>query len=139
MAYCTQKDLEDTFGSENIQGWSRQDQATIDRAIKDAQAEIDGFLISGGYTVPMDPPPANIVKYCIDLAAANLLTGVGVNIDDTGDKGILDRANNARDYLKQVAKGNFRIPGYSKEGEKTRPPVGSVQVIAGKKLDWSGY
>ena len=139
MAYCTQKNLEDTFGEENIQGWSRHDPVTIARAIKSAQAEIDGYLFSGGYTVPLDPVPENIANYCIDLAAAKLLTGVGVNIEDPGEKVILDSASNARGYLKKVAEGKYRIPGYSQEGDKAKPPAGSVQVKADKKFDWRGY
>ncbi|MBN2536384.1 MAG: DUF1320 domain-containing protein [Spirochaetales bacterium] len=139
MAYCTKTDLETAFGVENIQGWSRLVPGTVDRAIKDAQAEIDGFLFSGGYAVPLNPVPDNITKYCIDLAAVNLLTGVGVNKDDAGEEAILERARVARRYLGKVAEGKFRIPGYGKDGEVVTPPAGSVQVRTDTKLDWSGY
>jgi len=139
MAYCTQQDLITAFGEENIQGWSRGDNDTVEKAIDDAQAEIDGYLLSGGYNVPMNPAPKNIAKYCVDMAAANLLTGIGVNKEDSGEEGILDREKNARGYLKKVAEGKFRIPGYSKEGETSRPPAGRVQIRSDTKLDWRGY
>jgi phage gp36-like protein len=139
MAYCTQQDLITTFGEDNIRGWSRGDTDTVERAIKGSQAEIDGYLISGGYTVPLNPVPPHITEYCVALAAAKLLSGNGVNLDDSGEQAILDQAKVARSYLKEVAKGNFRIAGYSKEGEISRPPAGRVQITSGKKLDWKGY
>jgi phage gp36-like protein len=137
--YCTQEDLITTFGEENIQGWSRGDANAVEKAIKGSQAEIDGYLISGGYSVPLDPAPDNIAKYCVDLAAANLLSGTGINQDDSGEQGILDRAKVARRYLEKVAEGKFRIAGYSQEGEISRPPAGRVQIRSDKKLDWRGY
>lgn len=139
MAYCTQQDLITAFGEDNIQGWSRGNIDTVENAIKDAQAEIDGYLVSGGYTVPLDPAPNNIAKYCVDLAAANLLSGSGINLEDSGEQMILERAKVARQYMEKVAVGKFRIAGYSQEGETSRPPAGSVQVKADKKFDWRGY
>ncbi len=139
MAYCTITDLYDAFGEENINGWSRLDVDVVDRAIANASAEIDGYLLSGGYPVPLEGPPANVKKYCIDIAAANLIVGVGVLKDDPGGTAVVEQAKAARRYLEKVAEGKFRIPGYASEGETSRPPSGNVQVSARPRLDLDGY
>jgi phage gp36-like protein len=140
MGYCTLADLEGAYGAENISGWSRLDPDRVDRAIGDASAEIDGYLISGGYQVPLAGPPANLTKYCIDIAAANLVVSAGVLKDDPGGNAVLEQAKNARHYLTKVAEGKFRIPGYAGgEGEVSKPPSGNVLVSAPKRLDLGGY
>ena len=65
MAYCTRADLEAAYGEDRITGWSRvtagnEDAPMADRAIRNASAEIDGYLISGGYAVPLSGPPENL-------------------------------------------------------------------------------
>ena len=137
--YCTKENLFDSYGEENIQAWSRLNEDAITRAIEDAQAEIDGYLFSGGYTVPLNPPPKNIIRYCVVLAAANLLVGIGLLEEDTGGEGIIEKEKAARKYLEKVAAGKFKIPGYSKEGETSAPPPGKVRVDSMEKLDLGGY
>lgn len=139
MAYCTVEDLYNAFGQDNINGWSRLDPDTVDRAIANAGAEIDGYLLSGGYPVPLDPPPANIRKYAIDLAGLNLINGYGLMANDDGSKGIVEQAKSARRYLEKVAEGKYRIPGYAEEGETSLPPSGNVQVSARSRLDLEAY
>ncbi|MDR2784815.1 MAG: DUF1320 domain-containing protein [Treponema sp.] len=142
MAYCTLGDLQDAYGAERINAWARHDPAAVDRAINNAGAEIDGYLLSGGYTVPLPGTPENLKKYCIDIATANLIIGIGV-YDDTGDREILEQAKQARRFLEKVAEGKFKIPGYSAEGlangERSPPALGGVLVSSRKKLDLSGY
>lgn len=139
MAYCTITDLQAAYGEDKISAWSRMDPDAVARAIADAGAEIDGYLLSGGYPVPLAGPPANVKKYCIDIAAANLIVGVGVLNDDPGGNAVIEQAKAARRYLEKVAEGKFRIPGYAQEGETARPPSGNVQVSARPRLDWEGY
>jgi phage gp36-like protein len=142
MGYCTLQDLQDAYGAERINSWARHDPAAVDRAVGNASAEIDGYLLSGGYTVPLSGTPENLKKYCIDIATANLIIGIGV-YDDTGDKEILEQAKQARRFLEKVAEGKFKIPGYSAEGladgERSQPPPGGVLVTSRKKLDLNGY
>jgi phage gp36-like protein len=142
MAYCTVEDLQDAYGVEQINNWSRLDPDTADRAISNAGAEIDGYLLSGGYTVPLPGTPANLKKYCIDIAAANLLIGIGA-YKDTGDNAVFEQAKQARRFLEKVAEGKFKIPGYSAEGaaegETSKPPPGGVQVSSREKLDLRGF
>jgi phage gp36-like protein len=139
MAYCTIADLNAVYGADRISGWSRLDPDTVDRAIRNATAEIDGYLISGGYTVPLAGPPENLKKYCVDIAAAGLVISAGVLDNDPGGKAVLEEAKNARHYLEKVAEGKFKIPGYATEGEVSKPPSGNVQVSASRRLDLRGY
>ncbi|MDR1128211.1 MAG: DUF1320 domain-containing protein [Treponema sp.] len=142
MGYCTIGDLQDAYGAERINTWSRLDPDAADRAISNAGAEIDGYLLSGGYTVPLPGAPENVKKYCIDIAAANLIVSIGV-YNDTGDKEVLEQAKQARRYLEKVAEGKFKIPGYSAAGaaagETSKPPPGGIRVSSREKLDLCGY
>jgi phage gp36-like protein len=139
MAYCTLTDLEAAYGADRISGWSRLDPDTVDRAIRNASAEIDGYLISGGYSVPLSGPPENLKKYCIDIATASLVISAGVLKDDPGGSAILEEAKNARRYLERVAEGRFKIPGYANEDEVSKPPSGNVLVSTSRRLDLRGY
>jgi phage gp36-like protein len=49
MAYCTVADLQDAYGLDRINRWARLHADTVERAIKNAEAQIDGYLLSGGY------------------------------------------------------------------------------------------
>jgi phage gp36-like protein len=139
MGYCTLNDLEESYGVDRIAGWSRLDPVAVDRAISRATAEIDGYLVSGGYAVPLAGPPENIKKYCIDIAVANLVINAGILEADPGGKAVVEEAKNARRYLGKVAEGAYKIPGYVTEGEVAKPPSGGVQITAGNRLDWKGY
>lgn len=140
MAYCTKDDLVAAYGADLIEGWSRLNDETVDRAIRNAEAEINGYLLSGGYAVPVAGPPETIQKYCIDITAANLVVGRGLLQNDASGNAVIDQAKQARHYLGKVAEGKYRIPGFVEEpGETARPQPGGVQVSARKKLDWRGY
>jgi len=138
MGYCVKTDLEDAYGADRIAGWSRLDSTAVDRAIRNASAEIDGFLISGGYPVPISGPPENLRKYCVDIAVANLIRSAGVLENDPGGKAILDEAENARKFLTKVAEGKFKIPGYANEEEVSAPP-GGVLVSTMPRMGFKGF
>jgi phage gp36-like protein len=139
MGYCTLDDLNETYGEEQITGWTRYDPDAVGRAINNASAEIDGYLLSGGYPVPISGPPQTIKKYCLDIAGANLVISAGVLENDPGGKAIIEQAKYARQYLGKVAEGKYKIPGHVREGETFRPPSGGVLVSAGRRFDWTGY
>jgi phage gp36-like protein len=140
MAYCTIADLEDTYGEERIGAWGRVDPDRVDKAITDAGAEIDGYLLSGGYTVPLPGAPATIRKYCIDIACATLVISAGMLESDPDGKAVVEQAKIARAYLTKVAEGKFKIPGYSTgDGEVSKAPAGNVRFRSGKKMDLRGY
>jgi phage gp36-like protein len=139
MAYCSLSDLQNTYGEDRIAGWSRLNPDIADRAITDAGAEIDGYLLSGGYTIPLKGTPANIKKYCIDIACANLVLSAGVMDIDPGGKAVLEQAKMARQYLTKVAEGKFIVPGASGDNEVSKPPTGGIQVRTRARLDLRGY
>jgi phage gp36-like protein len=142
MAYCTQEDLEEAYGEDRIAGWSRLNPDTVDRAITNASAEIDGYLLSGGYDVPLPGCPAVLRKYCIDIACANLVLSAGVLDDDPGGKAVLEQAKIARKYLEKVAEGKFKIPGYDTAAEGTNSfslAAGTVKVWTRSRMDLGGY
>jgi hypothetical protein len=89
--------------------------------------------------MPLPGAPANIKKYAIDIASANLVLSAGVLDNDPGGKAVLNQAEIARKYLTKVAEGKFVIPGYGAEGEESKPPSGNVQTRTEPKLDWRGY
>jgi phage gp36-like protein len=139
VAYCTIGDLQAAYGEDRITGWSRLNPDTVERAITSATAEIDGYLLSGGYTVPLPGPPRNLTKYCVDIASANLIVSAGALDNDPGGQAVLDEAKNARRYLEKVAEGKFKIPGSVTEDETARPPGGNVAVRSPGKMDLWGY
>jgi phage gp36-like protein len=139
MAYCSLNDLQAAYGEDRIAGWSRLNPDTADRAISDASAEIDGYLLSGGYSVPLGGEPSNIKKYAVDIACANLVLSAGVLESDPGGKAVLEQAKIARNYLTKVAEGKFVIPGYSADGGVSKPPSGNIQTRTSEKLDLRGY
>jgi phage gp36-like protein len=140
MSYCTLADLYSAYGEDNINGWARLNPDMVDRAIRNAEAEINGYLLSGGYAVPLPGPPETIQKYCIDIAAANLVVSRGVLQNDPGGNAVIEQAKQARRYLEKVAEGKFKIPGFIDEPDGiAQPPSGGVRVSARKRLDWRGY
>jgi phage gp36-like protein len=139
MAYCTMEDLEAAYSKEQVSAWSRFDPDKVDKAIQNSSAEIDGYLISGGYAVPLSGPPQNLKKYCVDIAAASLILGAGVLENDPGGKAVLEEAKNARHYLGKIAEGKYKIPGYvDPDAEVSRPP-GGIMVSAPERLDLSRF
>jgi len=139
MGYCTQLDLEEAYGEDRIAAWSRMVPSVVERAIRNASSEIDGFLISGGYAVPLPGPPENLKKYCIDIAVANLIVSVGVLDEDPGGKAIVEEAKTARGFLAKVAEGKYRIPGYVDRNQEVSLPSGGVKVSALPRMDFRGY
>jgi phage gp36-like protein len=118
MGYCTVADLQAAYGAERISRWSQLDPDTAEQAIRNAEAEIDGYLFSGGYQPPLAGPPQTIRKYCIDIASATLILSIGVLDTDPGGKAVIEQAKIARRYLEKVAEGKFKIPGFAEPGGK---------------------
>jgi len=100
-------------------------------------AEIDGYLLSGGYTVPLAGTPATIKKYCVDIACASLIISTGMLENDPGGKAVVEQADIARRYLDKVAQGKYKIPGYDENSSK--PPSGNIQAVSMTRMDWKGY
>jgi phage gp36-like protein len=139
MAYCTLEDLEAAYSAEQIGAWSRLDPDKVDKAIQNASAEIDGYLISGGYAVPLSGPPQNLKKYCVDIAAASLIRGAGILSNDPGGEAALEEAKNARHYHGKITEGKYKIPGYVNPDSELSTPPGGIKVSSPPKLDLRGF
>ena len=139
MAYCTIEDMQNTYGNERIAAWSAVDAERAQKAIADASAEIDGYLLSGGYTVPLAGTPATIKKYCVDIACASLIISTGMLENDPGGKAVVEQADIARRYLDKVAQGKYKIPGFDDTGKGSKPPTGNIQAVSMQRMNWQGY
>ena len=139
MAYCTIEDMQNTYGNERIAAWSAVDVDRAEKAIADASAEIDGYLLSGGYMVPLSGNQPTIKKYCVDIACASLIISCGLLENDPGGKAVVEQADIARRYLDKVAQGKYKIPGFGDTGESTKPPSGNIQAVSMGRMNWQGY
>lgn len=137
MAYCLKSDLEDAVSdATRIDIWSGGDDRNVDKAIELSESEIDGYLISGGYIVPLNPVPNNVKGYATDIALYNLAKAHGI-ADNAADKALADAADKALKFFQGVASGRYRIPT-SGDGEVSRP-AGKVYVKSYSKLNLGGY
>lgn len=104
MTYATQQNLIDRFGeSELIQltdrgGLGEIDAVVIDRALADADAEINGYL-AARYILPLvSPLPTVLEKLACDIARYQLY-------DDRVTEAVETRYKNAVSLLRDVAAG----------------------------------
>lgn len=106
MAYCTLQNLKDRYGeTELIQltdpaNASEIDTAVLNKAIADADAEINSYLTA--YSLPLAIIPANFERLACDITRYYLF---GVSVPDLVQK----RYDNAVDYLKLVAKNTINL------------------------------
>jgi phage gp36-like protein len=111
MAYCTQSDLEHRFGTQEViqltdlAGAGSVDEDRLNQAIADADAQIDRKL-RGRYSVPITPPPAELVPIACDLARYYLY-------DDNAPDIVKERYNAALRELRDYASGinQLDLPG----------------------------
>ena len=85
------------------------DTSVVDRAIEDADAEIDSYC-RAGYTVPLDPTPAIIRKFSVDIAIYNLFSR-----RHGADEVRIKRYEDAIIFLKGVAEGDISLGGDAPE------------------------
>lgn len=77
MTYATQQDLIDRFGEEELiqltdrAGLGAVESIAVARALADAEAEIDSYLVVR-YAVPVAPAPAMLVRVACDVARYRL-------------------------------------------------------------------
>jgi phage gp36-like protein len=107
MSYCTKQNLIDRYGeTELIQLTDRSalgaiDDTVIDRAIADADGEIDGYL-AGRYSAPISPIPKSLVRIACHLTRYYLY-------DDQAPEQITKRYDDAVKFLRGVASGQISI------------------------------
>lgn len=127
MAYCTEADIINQLPEERLieladdDGDGIADIGVVDKAIADADAEIDTYL-SSRYTVPLSPAPAIINKICVDIAVWNLFSRRQV-ADDVAK----ERYRAAVDLLKLIAKGDVSL------GVVPEPAGGEQQIKSSRE------
>lgn len=109
MSYATLAEMITRFGeAELVQRTDRAEGVSIDtvvleRALADADAEIDGYL-AGRYTLPLASTPAVLVRLAADMARYRLY-------DDGVPDTVRQRYEDAVSLLKRMASGDVLLPG----------------------------
>lgn len=114
MKYCSLDDLKSALGAGLAANLAAGGQPKAEQAIERASSEIDGYLVSGGYEVPLAFTPPNVKGYCIDLAVYNFAAGVGMTGDKAADE-LREKAKVAREFLRLVGQGKLHIPKAGKD------------------------
>lgn len=128
MSYCTLQDLIDRYSeNELIQLSDRINAGTIDinvinRAIADADGEIDGYL-AGRFAAPITPIPKSLVRIACDITRYYLY-------DDLSTDKIDKRYNDAVKFLKGIANGDISI-GITAAGGKPASKNTVVMEVGG--------
>jgi len=120
MSYCTQQDMIERFGEEEIIQLTDVanigviDRVVLDNAIADATAEIDSYLTA--YTLPLATIPAKFTRLACDIARYFLY-------DDVATDEVEKRFDIATEYLKLIATGKIvlgpDVTGQSPTSENT--------------------
>ena len=128
--YATRQDLIDRYGEAEIaQRESALPPGATDRALADADAEIDSYL-AGRYVVPLAAPPGNVVRVACTIARARLL---GDAVSEQARKDSED----ARAWLRDVQAGRALVAGASPQ---TAPAtsVATVNLTNGRDKAFAG-
>lgn len=132
MAYATQQDMLDRFGPfELVQltdiGQPRLgalNATVLERALGDASAEIDGYLV-GRLALPLVTPPALLRVFCCDMTRYRLMS-------TTADERAAEAYKAAIAYLVRVASGAISLQA---PADVPAPAgVGDVAFSAGSKV-----
>ncbi|KGE77652.1 gp436 family protein [Halomonas salina] len=135
MPYCTLTDLQARFGEDELLDLAAEDdgvtiaQDIVDRAIEDADGEIDGYVAAAGYPVPLATVPRIVTAYACDIARYRLY-------DDRATEQVTKRYDDAIKFLRAVAKGDVKL-GIRAPGEGS---AGGVQFETGRNVfDGGGF
>lgn len=105
--YCTQQDMIDRFGEEELiqltdrDGEGVVDSNVLDRAIADAAAEIDGYLATR-YKLPLAETHPALPRLATDIARYLLY-------DDAATDKVQERYDKAIAFLRDVARGTVSL------------------------------
>lgn len=112
--YCTLEDIKKQVSERALlacaddQGLGVPDQAVVDEAIRNAQAEIDAYA-AARYPVPFSPVPQVIKKICVDIAIYHLFSRRGFDPEKAEDQVVVDRYRAAVKFLQDLARGLVQI------------------------------
>ncbi|UEQ03230.1 DUF1320 domain-containing protein [Halomonas profundus] len=134
MPYCTQADLIERFGENELLALARDetgtaiDTAVVERACDDASGEIDGYVSAAGYTVPLATVTRIITAYACDIARYRLY-------DEQASEQVQKRYDDAVKFLVRVANGTVKL-GISTGSAASS--VGNVQMNSGRQVFTGG-
>lgn len=132
MPYATLSDLQDRLGEPRLTQLTDRsdpplgliDERVAQKALDDADAEIDGYL-AGRYTLPLLPVPAVLRVHALTIAHYRLL-GAAV------DEAMREDYKAVRQYLERVADG--RVALLPPSAVPAVAGVGSVAFAPGSKV-----
>lgn len=102
-SYCTPAELASLgIRAEALRGITDPEKQT---AIDSASSEMDGYFASR-YVLPLTAWGADVRRHCACMAVYTLLSTRGFNPDRPGDQVIIDRNQNALDWLKRISNGS---------------------------------
>ncbi len=129
MPYALQQDLADRFGEQELAqvadliGSGEPDATAIDRALADADAEIDAALI-GRYSLPISNVPLLLTRIACDLARESLYA-------DHPTEEVTARAKRSRDLLAGLASGRMRLDVEAAPQQDSA--LGLVEIVSGRR------
>jgi phage gp36-like protein len=138
MGYATQADLEARYGAEEILQLADRnrdgviDAGVIDRALADADAEINGYL-GGRYQLPLADVPQIINVYACDIARFRLY-------NDLATEEVRKRYEDAIKFMRMAGEGKVRIGPASSGAEPSQ--AGGAEIESGGRVfgrDQAGF
>lgn len=127
MTYATRQDLIDRYGAEEIaQREAGTSADAVDRALADADAEIDSYVASK-YAVPLVPVPARVIKVACTIARYYLLGGSATE-EERADY------TDARAWLRDIQAGKALVSGATSLAGSA--PAAAVEMVSSPSV-WS--
>lgn len=134
--YASQQDLIDRYGQQRLVDLTDRsepfagtiDEDVIEQALSDAAGEIDGYLRSGGYSLPLADPPSWLRSLCMVLAYRYLHI-------EGAPEGVQSETDQARRSLRDIANGKLKLPdakGGGGDGGDGRVQVGGPERTFGR-------
>lgn len=125
--YITKATLIDAIGEQELiartdrERTGEIDEDVLDSYIAEAEAEVDGYLRSGGYTTPLESPQDPIIpRLCTDVLRFHLWRGTKTPED------IQDRYKAAGARMKDIQRGTLSV----KQPESSTSPDTGIAIEA---------
>lgn len=129
MPYAVKQDMIDRFGEVELKQLTDRsgdvdaiDDTVLNRALADADAEIDGYL-SGRYALPLASTPLNLNAMACDIARYKLY-------EDRATEHVRQRYDDAVKYLASVARGTISL---SLDANQAAQPEAGGPAIEGEE------
>jgi len=133
MAYCELSDIEKQIPEQILieltddDGTGAVDTGNVDRAIEDADDEIDSFL-SLRYSLPLPSTPGLVRRMSVDLAICNLYARrPHLDIPESRK----ERCDNDRKLLEEIGKGKLSLGSDAPDPSNTQ---NSVDIASGDRI-----